>query len=663
MISILVCCIQLSTIGVIAGSAARMCVARAPHLAAKFCGHALLLAAILALLSLTDAPRLWTLKSRTLDEAAARPAATGIASPSEEKIAVPVSGYSWTAGQFFSQLVEFRNQNRTTDLQLADGFFLCATTVGLLCFLRSLFGLWWLRRLKTARQIPNDSPLAKELDAVRHSAGIQRSVRLCVSDALSSPCVIAFRRGTIYVPNSFENWSSDERYASLAHELAHAMRFDAQWRFLADLCLTLVCFHPLMWLLRRQLIFAQELATDRCAARMIGDVNRYRRGLSLMALRMDAQSHALQLVSFSSNDVIRRIQMLPISRPALLVWQERLSLAFVLMLLIVCSAWTAEADEPLRIASKSRSEALSKPDAAAMPSAPWEELGEQSGYAVLRPRALSQHASLQSLCTAYEKQLSAIVDPTQVGLRASNIQMVQAPIVLTLSTLPPSEQQEDQARHSLSLGGDALVMDTIAPADWKELAQKIPDGLMPDEAKVWLQAEMAKFDGQTRLRLVSTSAQNRTCTHTRQLRAAWEQVATAAAAIAITEPGKLCDALDAQMDAIELGPLCQLLDCIALGIHISEDQPEQLLRLVLVPTPAAPPAEIIAELNRRRGKMVEKLATVKGDLEQGEQAQAISGFIEQIGELEFASVKSSDGTQLIVAEMSTTLDLAVLFQR
>jgi hypothetical protein len=67
---------------------------------------------------------------------------------------------------------------------------------------------------------------------------------------------------------------------------------------------------------------------------------------------MDSQRTASYSVSVSTNDVIRRIKMLSSTRPSLSRWQEVVSVAAILFVSGIAAAWTANADEPIRVVSR-----------------------------------------------------------------------------------------------------------------------------------------------------------------------------------------------------------------------------------------------------------------------------------------------------------------------
>jgi Zn-dependent protease with chaperone function len=69
--------------------------------------------------------------------------------------------------------------------------------------------------------------------------------------------------------------------------LAHVVRGDFIWRMAAAFARAIHFFHPLVYLLTRQLALLQELATDRLAALAVGGNENYLRALTELAIRLD----------------------------------------------------------------------------------------------------------------------------------------------------------------------------------------------------------------------------------------------------------------------------------------------------------------------------------------------------------------------------------------
>jgi len=78
-----------------------------------------------------------------------------------------------------------------------------------------------------------------------------------------APVLTGLRRPAILLPESLLSAAAPERLSLiLAHELAHAKRRDILWNHFHAAITAIFCFHPLLWLARRPVRFAQELACD-----------------------------------------------------------------------------------------------------------------------------------------------------------------------------------------------------------------------------------------------------------------------------------------------------------------------------------------------------------------------------------------------------------------
>ncbi len=104
-----------------------------------------------------------------------------------------------------------------------------------------------------------------------HDLRLKRVPRLLASEATETPLLIGIFRPTIVLPaRLLETCTREELRLMLAHELAHVQRRDLLWGWL-PLLTRLVCgFHPLVWLARRELSMAQEIACDEMALRLTG---------------------------------------------------------------------------------------------------------------------------------------------------------------------------------------------------------------------------------------------------------------------------------------------------------------------------------------------------------------------------------------------------------
>lgn len=132
----------------------------------------------------------------------------------------------------------------------------------------SLFHLIWLgiSMLLGLRLLLSALTLERWRRASRKIGKIQlngrRSVELRILEQIDSPVAAGVLRPLIFLPASWQNWSTETRQMVLAHELAHHRRGDPLWRWLGALACLLHWFNPLVWWLTRRHTIQAEFACD-----------------------------------------------------------------------------------------------------------------------------------------------------------------------------------------------------------------------------------------------------------------------------------------------------------------------------------------------------------------------------------------------------------------
>ncbi len=76
------------------------------------------------------------------------------------------------------------------------------------------------------------------------------------------PMTVGVLRPRVVLPAAAESWSAEMRRSVLLHEQAHIDRRDPLWNLVAQLAQAVYWFHPLMWLVLRQLHAERERACD-----------------------------------------------------------------------------------------------------------------------------------------------------------------------------------------------------------------------------------------------------------------------------------------------------------------------------------------------------------------------------------------------------------------
>jgi hypothetical protein len=124
----------------------------------------------------------------------------------------------------------------------------------------------------------------EEMADVAAALGLSASINLRQSTAVSSAVALGWFHPTVLLPDDWRTWSRRQRRAVLAHELAHISRSDYLSRLLAQICLALHFYHPLLWRLVARLRLEHELAADALAAPLAGGARAYLEVLAAMAV-------------------------------------------------------------------------------------------------------------------------------------------------------------------------------------------------------------------------------------------------------------------------------------------------------------------------------------------------------------------------------------------
>jgi beta-lactamase regulating signal transducer with metallopeptidase domain len=171
-----------------------------------------------------------------------------------------------------------------------------------------LLGAWQVRRMvRAASEAP---PAVRQ--QLKQIVGARRPPGLKMTRRLSSAAVMGIWRPCILLPQSSESEASAPGLtAALRHEWAHVEHGDLWLLALVRLLLPLFGWHPLFWLLRRQIREDQELLADAAAA---GEHPvEYAQALLAWAQRQDQPRPPLGLAALAMwekpNQLSRRIEM------------------------------------------------------------------------------------------------------------------------------------------------------------------------------------------------------------------------------------------------------------------------------------------------------------------------------------------------------------------
>ncbi|HEY3391464.1 MAG TPA: M56 family metallopeptidase [Lacipirellulaceae bacterium] len=128
----------------------------------------------------------------------------------------------------------------------------------------------------------------------RSHARVVGDTAVRASPAVRVPLTVGCRRPCILLPADWNSWSESLLESALRHEQAHVRRHDPWVAMLAEWNRTIYWFHPVAWLLRRQLHALAESACDDAVIAATGDRTAYARDLLNVAGRLAGERRRLQ---------------------------------------------------------------------------------------------------------------------------------------------------------------------------------------------------------------------------------------------------------------------------------------------------------------------------------------------------------------------------------
>jgi beta-lactamase regulating signal transducer with metallopeptidase domain len=199
---------------------------------------------------------------------------------------------------------------------------------GVMFFLLRLIVAWLrLRALYRSSTPLADAQWIDRLDRLKRSMRVRRAVELRRSDRIDSPAVMGLIRPVLLWPvSSMSGLTGPQIDALLAHELAHIRRHDYLVNLLQCLCEILMFYHPVVWLISRQIRIEREHCCDDLAASVVGDRIVYAEALSEMeSIRFTLSMNA------SGGSLVHRMKRLLAPPPA-----PRRGTRSVLILVALC---------------------------------------------------------------------------------------------------------------------------------------------------------------------------------------------------------------------------------------------------------------------------------------------------------------------------------------
>ena len=149
-------------------------------------------------------------------------------------------------------------------LMQALSYLWAAGTICLLIW--QLTGFFYCKRriLKRGKAVENLT-LLEQMFELREELGIRKHVELLIYENASSPMIIGFLRPVLVLPE--DEYTSNESYYILKHELIHLRRHDVLIKFLLMLSRDIHWFNPVVYLMQREAVVDMELACDEAVVR------------------------------------------------------------------------------------------------------------------------------------------------------------------------------------------------------------------------------------------------------------------------------------------------------------------------------------------------------------------------------------------------------------
>jgi beta-lactamase regulating signal transducer with metallopeptidase domain len=177
-------------------------------------------------------------------------------------------------------------------------------TGAVVVFVPVTVGILRTRRLRRSalpcRAAQRLAELLGETDGARHNADV------VVHEAISSPMTAGIWRPAIVLPADAGEWDTASLSRALRHELEHVGRLDWATQVFARIVCALYWFHPLVWMVNRQLCLEAEHACDDAVVAR-EEHTMYAEQLVALARRMTARPAAAVLGMAERSDLAARV--------------------------------------------------------------------------------------------------------------------------------------------------------------------------------------------------------------------------------------------------------------------------------------------------------------------------------------------------------------------
>ena len=170
------------------------------------------------------------------------------------------------SGESFKRLL-------TVGVQLAPWVWIVGAPLMLLLLLTGMVGG---ERLRRQSEPVGDATVTRALKRLRAKLGIGREVGVAVCQRVAQPVLVGVVRPLILLPPAaLAGWSPEQLEMVLLHELAHVRRWDNLVNLVQRLAESALFFHPMVWIVSRQLRHDREECCDAIVVRHTGQPAAY----------------------------------------------------------------------------------------------------------------------------------------------------------------------------------------------------------------------------------------------------------------------------------------------------------------------------------------------------------------------------------------------------
>ncbi|MDF1745339.1 MAG: M56 family metallopeptidase [Gimesia sp.] len=211
--------------------------------------------------------------------------------------------------------LENENQNAVQAMTFSHFVTWIPWLVGFWCIGVAILAIWngggWIiiRKLRSHGITPVDEALRLRMETLARRLKVSRPVTLVESMLVEVPMVIGWLRPMILMPVSIlASMPPDQLDAILAHELAHIRRHDYLVNLFQLLTESLFFYHPVIWLLSRQIRIEREFCCDDVAISACCGKTTFVQALARVESSRPIPAHAMSLFGRGTSMTLQRVR-------------------------------------------------------------------------------------------------------------------------------------------------------------------------------------------------------------------------------------------------------------------------------------------------------------------------------------------------------------------